>query len=184
MWLVRVASRLIEQNHLVDVGGREPAQLAPQRFRRTDQSTGHGPRLGFWVGALPHVVLVPQADRSRLRPLAAGRSVLVAQRELEEGQTVGAATSFLAGFGTHEVADQSDVGIRPVFGELLLTFRERVVVGMDPCAASAHRNWNPRAPMPRRPAISIVPSCEPATHSGGCGRCTGLGSTLRSGILK
>ena len=38
--------------------------------------------------------------------------------------------------------------------------------------------------MPQRPAISIVSSCEQATHSGGCGFCTGFGSTLRSGMLK
>jgi hypothetical protein len=38
--------------------------------------------------------------------------------------------------------------------------------------------------MPHSPAISIVSSCEQATHIGGCGFWIGFGSTLRSGNLK
>ncbi len=49
---------------------------------------------------------------------------------------------------------------------------------------SAETNWKPSAPMPRRPAISIVSSCEHATQSGGCGFWTGLGITLRQGMEK
>ena len=49
---------------------------------------------------------------------------------------------------------------------------------------SADRNWKPNAPMPQRPAISIVSSWEHATHSGGCGFWIGFGNTLRNGNLK
>ena len=38
--------------------------------------------------------------------------------------------------------------------------------------------------MPRSAASSSVPGEVTVTHSGGCGFCTGLGSTARSGIEK
>ena len=38
--------------------------------------------------------------------------------------------------------------------------------------------------MPSRAASLIVSRLEQATHSGGCGRCTGFGTTLRQGIEK
>ncbi len=37
--------------------------------------------------------------------------------------------------------------------------------------------------MPRSAASSSVPGLVTVTHSGGCGSCTGFGSTLRSGIV-
>ena len=40
----------------------------------------------------------------------------------------------------------------------------------------------PRQPMPRSAASSSVPGVVTVTHIGGCGSCTGLGSTGRSGI--
>ena len=40
----------------------------------------------------------------------------------------------------------------------------------------------PRQPMPRSAASSSVPGVVTVTHSGGCGSCTGVGSTRRSGI--
>ncbi len=36
--------------------------------------------------------------------------------------------------------------------------------------------------MPRSAASSSVPGVVTVTHSGGCGSCTGVGSTRRSGI--
>ncbi len=41
---------------------------------------------------------------------------------------------------------------------------------------------NVSAPMPFSAASRIVSRREHATHSGGCGFCTGLGTTLRGGI--
>ena len=38
--------------------------------------------------------------------------------------------------------------------------------------------------MPCSAATRIVSRREQATHSGGCGRCTGLGTTLRGGIFR
>ena len=38
--------------------------------------------------------------------------------------------------------------------------------------------------MPQRPALAIVVMFEQATHSGGCGFCIGLGTTLRAGKSK
>jgi hypothetical protein len=43
---------------------------------------------------------------------------------------------------------------------------------------------NVRAPMPSWAARWIVSRLEQATQRGGCGFCTGLGSTLRVGIEK
>ncbi len=40
------------------------------------------------------------------------------------------------------------------------------------------------APMPSRAAIRMVSRWEHATQTGGCGRCTGFGTTLRQGISK
>jgi hypothetical protein len=49
-------------------------------------------------------------------------------------------------------------------------------------ACSGSTNENDSAPMPFRAASRIVSRREHATHSGGCGRCIGLGTTLRGGI--
>ena len=38
--------------------------------------------------------------------------------------------------------------------------------------------------MPSRAASLMVSRLEQATHSGGCGFCTGFGTTLRQGIEK
>ena len=40
------------------------------------------------------------------------------------------------------------------------------------------------APMPMRAASLMVSRFEHATQSGGCGRCTGFGTTFRQGIEK
>ncbi len=45
-------------------------------------------------------------------------------------------------------------------------------------------NANVSAPMPMRAASLIVSRFEHATQSGGCGRWTGFGTTLRHGIEK
>jgi hypothetical protein len=45
-------------------------------------------------------------------------------------------------------------------------------------------NANVSAPMPSCAARWIVSRFEHATQSGGCGFCTGLGTTLRTGIEK
>jgi hypothetical protein len=42
-------------------------------------------------------------------------------------------------------------------------------------------NENDSAPIPLVAARWIVSRREHATHSGGCGRCKGLGTTLRGG---
>ena len=39
-------------------------------------------------------------------------------------------------------------------------------------------------PMPRCAAYLMVSNCEHATHSGGCGFCSGFGTTARNGNLK
>lgn len=44
-------------------------------------------------------------------------------------------------------------------------------------------NENVSAPMPHSAASRIVSRREHATHTGGCGFCTGFGTTLRGGIL-
>ena len=44
-------------------------------------------------------------------------------------------------------------------------------------------NANVSAPMPFSAASRIVSRRLHATHSGGCGFCTGLGTTLRGGIV-
>ena len=38
--------------------------------------------------------------------------------------------------------------------------------------------------MPHSPHLASVWSCEQATHSGGCGFCMGLGTTMRSGMFQ
>src|SRR5262245_51833542 len=49
---------------------------------------------------------------------------------------------------------------------------------------SGSAKLNIAAPMPMRPASSTVPGFEAVTQSGGWGRCTGFGSTQRSGTEK
>ena len=44
-------------------------------------------------------------------------------------------------------------------------------------------NENDSAPMPFSAASRMVSRREHATHSGGCGFCLGLGTTLRIGIV-
>jgi hypothetical protein len=40
------------------------------------------------------------------------------------------------------------------------------------------------APMPRRAASLMVSRLEQATHTGGCGFCSGFGTMLRHGMSK
>ncbi len=50
-------------------------------------------------------------------------------------------------------------------------------------ASSGSMKANVSAPMPFCAASRIVSRREQATHSGGCGFCTGLGMTLRGGMV-
>jgi len=102
--LVRVLAGLVEQDDLVDMGALEAAQLAPQRLGRADESAGKRAGEAFRVLALPLLVLVPEIDRARRRPLARRALAIEAQRELEEGNAVGAAPRRRGGLGAQEIS--------------------------------------------------------------------------------
>ena len=99
---------------------------------------------------------------------------IVFQRELEERDTFGASSRFLIRLRTHEIADQGHILIGVVPGQLIHSFGVGIVIGVRGVGAD---ELEPSAPIPRRPAYSIVFSSEQATQSGGCGFCTGFGKT-------
>ena len=68
--LVRVLAGLVEQDHLVDVGGLELGELLADGVGRADQAAAQRRFLGVGVGALPGVVLVPHVDGAGRRALA------------------------------------------------------------------------------------------------------------------
>src|ERR1051325_11568339 len=84
------------------------------------------------VGALPFLVFVPQIDRAGIGAAAVFLLAVETQRELEEGDAVGAAARLLVGLGAHEIARDREVRVRYVIGELLLALGKGVVIGMDP----------------------------------------------------
>ena len=87
-------------------------------------------RLG--IGELPFLVFVPDIDRAGFWPPPPRLLPVEAQRELEERDAVSAAPRLLIGFGAHEIADDCDVRIGDIIGELLLPLGERVVIGVHP----------------------------------------------------
>jgi hypothetical protein len=132
---VRIATGLIEQDDLIDVGRFEFSKLASQGFGRTDQACSS--LLLRSRGFLPIEVLLPEVDGA-----GGDRAVLrvEAQGELEEGPAVGFAHGFFIVATTHESRDQRDIGIRLIVREFLLSLHEGVVIGIDPGLRSFRRN--------------------------------------------
>jgi len=130
--LVRVLAGLVQEQHLVDVRGFEPLELAPDRLGRADQAAGQRPSQCLGVGALPFLVFVPQIDRAGLGPLAHRAQPVKAQGELKERDAVGTAARPLVGLGAHEIAGQCQVRVGLVVGQLVEALGESVVVGVDP----------------------------------------------------
>lgn len=92
--LVRILAGLIKQNNLVDVRGLELAQLIANGLRRADQAPRHCPGVGFGIGMLPFLVLIPQRHRAwrwTQAVLANTLRTVVVQRELEERNASGPA---------------------------------------------------------------------------------------------
>ena len=130
--LMGVLAGLVEQDHLVDMGGTETPQLLSDGFRRSDQAAAQRRLLRLRIVALPLVVLVPHVDGAGIRALPVLRGAVIAQRELEEGGAVGPGASLLVGLGAHEERHQRHVRIDLVIGELPQPFCNCVVVGVHP----------------------------------------------------
>ena len=85
----------------------------------------------------------------------------------------------------HEAGDDGEVRVDVVADRVRSTLRARRSSRRSIAVASSGlMNENVSAPMPRSAAMRIVSRREHATHSGGCGRCNGFGTTLRAGIEK
>src|SRR5258705_10380955 len=82
--LVAVLAGLIEQDHLVDMGGAEPAQFFGDGFGRSDQAAAQRRLLGLRIFAFPLVVFVPHVDGAGRRTLPVLRGAVKAQPELED----------------------------------------------------------------------------------------------------
>ena len=164
---------LVEQDHLVDVRLLELAQ--PARGSCPASRSARTGAAACPLGVCFHVeVLLPQVHGARL-----DRTVRVVEDAGRTGRTSSprpAAAPPRRSSAHMKPRHDRDVRVGRVVAQLARAASCRRCSRRSPTRAPPRRdtNWKPSAPMPRRPAISIVSSWLHATHSGGCGFCKRL----------
>ena len=176
--LVPVAAALLDEHGLVDADFLEMPQMRAQLIRRADAVIGAGRRQRM----ARLLEIGPDVGAARL---VLAEDVVVRQAVAEEAQAVLAAAARLHLVRVHgEAGHHRDVGIDRVPDRHALLLEDAVVV-VDPLPrlARVDEREGQRADA-ERAAILMVSRLEQATHSGGCGFCTGFGTTLRHGMSK